>query len=1372
MRFRNTACLATLLLSFPLVASDAYCAQEDVIYNPTSGNAKEYSSGEYSKIVMGYAINSADATLTELKANNNTATLNSGVQMTFEVRGGQAQYEITSTASAVTVQANNNTLTFKSGSTFKRSDQAYIYAGHAGIDPQKNAVVNGTFEAKGNTITIESGAVFDGSAGTDKGTIEIVAGSTNSEKNGNGNLFSQSNTLTMDGSGFTGSATAPIAFRQIKAADAAANTGNATAGASAEGKSDEGNKLTITNLSNATIETVAIAEASSHEGGDWTHTGGLATARYNTGDVAFGNNVKVTEIYGGKADGGSAIASDNTMSVSGGEVTSEYGGYANATDGTATASANKLTVSAGTLSTVYGGYARSKNSDAAASENTLSLEGGTCTAIMYGGYAEVSSSTDGAVTVQANDNTVTFKSGSTFKRADQAYIYGGHAGIDSQKTAVVSGSFEAKGNTITIESGAVFDGSAGTEKGTIEIIAGITNSEQKGSANLVSQENTLTMDGTSFTGTADKPIVFRQIKAADAAANTGSATSDGNTLTITNFKNATIEKLAIAEATSHKGGDDNATGGTATASNNTGNVAFGDNAKVTEIYGGKADGGVAVASDNTMSVSGGEVTSEYGGYARATDGNATASDNKLTLTDADVTKDLYGGYAYSSKAAATASGNMLSLNGGSYSGNIYGGYADAPSGTSEALNNTIELNEGTDGAPVFTDTTVLYGGYAATSTGNTLKFNNVLDMEAGNIKNFQELTYTYDTLNKDDVILTLKDSAGTDISNATVSVTLSEIYGEDGGDFEIGDTVSLLKNEEGGLKTDGIVLNDPFIASTKEGMYEGYALVLQATKTDILLTRTGDSLNFSEVKNKTVDSIKHFQALNYVYSELRADDVILTVTDANATDVSETHVNVRVSNLLGKDGGEFKIGDRVYLLRNVIGGLNTKAIVLNKPIIVAETSSVQTEPVLTVQAGSAENEISVASETVNEENGIALMSLTSNAENVIALADDYSNAVEDPDAVTVASNGDSDPATGTSTAENKTVLTGRTNALLEYTIELQTVQDETGKDIELILTRTDGKNPLRSGAKAIAEGAAAGLALVNESSNAAIEALRDFSMASGTIAPFMHVQAASLRHETGSSVNVSSVSLVAGLGTGIDTGAGNLSLGAFFEYGKGSYTTNNSFDDRSDIDGDGNSWYMGGGILAKMDFVKTGPGHFYVEGSAHMGTLHNEYDSNDLRDRNGNVAKFDMDSPYYSLHGGIGYVWNMAEGHDLDIYGKYIWTRVQGTDDTLTTKDKFEYDDMDSNRIRLGARYTYKGSERFVPYIGAAFEHEFAGSCDSRAYGYSVAAPSFEGSSGMGELGLMMKPAESLPLSVNLGVQGYVGQKQGVSGNCSVMYEF
>ncbi len=69
-------------------------------------------------------------------------------------------------------------------------------------------------------------------------------------------------------------------------------------------------------------------------------------------------------------------------------------------------------------------------------------------------------------------------------------------------------------------------------------------------------------------------------------------------------------------------------------------------------------------------------------------------------------------------------------------------------------------------------------------------------------------------------------------------------------------------------------------------------------------------------------------------------------------------------------------------------------------------------------------------------------------------------------------------------------------------------------------------------------------------------------------------------------------------------------------------------------------------------------------------------------------------------------------------------------------------------------------------------KHEFSGSCDAKAYGYDVNSPSYKGGTGIGELGLSMTPTDALPLSFNLGVQGSVGKKRGVSGNCNIMYEF
>jgi hypothetical protein len=43
---------------------------------------------------------------------------------------------------------------------------------------------------------------------------------------------------------------------------------------------------------------------------------------------------------------------------------------------------------------------------------------------------------------------------------------------------------------------------------------------------------------------------------------------------------------------------------------------------------------------------------------------------------------------------------------------------------------------------------------------------------------------------------------------------------------------------------------------------------------------------------------------------------------------------------------------------------------------------------------------------------------------------------------------------------------------------------------------------------------------------------------------------------------------------------------------------------------------------------------------------------------------------------------------------------------------------------------------------------------------------------GMGELGLSLKPSKTLPLSFDLGVQGYVGKREGVTGSLQVKFEF
>jgi len=57
-------------------------------------------------------------------------------------------------------------------------------------------------------------------------------------------------------------------------------------------------------------------------------------------------------------------------------------------------------------------------------------------------------------------------------------------------------------------------------------------------------------------------------------------------------------------------------------------------------------------------------------------------------------------------------------------------------------------------------------------------------------------------------------------------------------------------------------------------------------------------------------------------------------------------------------------------------------------------------------------------------------------------------------------------------------------------------------------------------------------------------------------------------------------------------------------------------------------------------------------------------------------------------------------------------------------------------------------------------------------YGHKIGTPDLIGGTGMGELGFTLKPSKNLPLSFDLGVQGYVGKREGVTGSLQVRWEF
>jgi outer membrane autotransporter protein len=331
-----------------------------------------------------------------------------------------------------------------------------------------------------------------------------------------------------------------------------------------------------------------------------------------------------------------------------------------------------------------------------------------------------------------------------------------------------------------------------------------------------------------------------------------------------------------------------------------------------------------------------------------------------------------------------------------------------------------------------------------------------------------------------------------------------------------------------------------------------------------------------------------------------------------------------------------------------------------------------------------------------------------------------------------------------------------------------------------LLATVSGAPTVNEQTKALSEGYLAGLALVTQGADvvagqgleSAVRSARAGLQAGYGLATFGTLSGGWSRFNTGSHVDVSRLSLMTGLSRGIELKPGYLTQGAFFEYGNGAYDTYNSFSNAASVKGDGDMHYLGGGILGRMEFLDTGFGNFHAEASGRAGGLHNNYSSSDLRDNQGRQAGYASSSPYYGLHFGTGYVWNINHKASLDLYGKYFWTRQNGDDVTLSTGDPVNFEAANSSRLRLGSRFAWAVNACVSPYLGVAWEHEFDGKARASTNGHAINAPDLRGDTGMGEIGLSLRPSRTLPLSIDLGARGYVGKREGVTGSLQVKFEF
>jgi outer membrane autotransporter protein len=153
-------------------------------------------------------------------------------------------------------------------------------------------------------------------------------------------------------------------------------------------------------------------------------------------------------------------------------------------------------------------------------------------------------------------------------------------------------------------------------------------------------------------------------------------------------------------------------------------------------------------------------------------------------------------------------------------------------------------------------------------------------------------------------------------------------------------------------------------------------------------------------------------------------------------------------------------------------------------------------------------------------------------------------------------------------------------------------------------------------------------------------------------------------------------------------------------------------------------------------------------------------------------ASYDSKSTYYGAHIGAGYLWKVMDRGELDLSAKYLWTHMGSDSVRLNTGDPVKFDSADSHRVRAGVRFTYAATEAVSPYAGALYDYEFDGKVKGSSYRFEIDAPSLKGGTGIFEAGLTIQPSPSKLLSVDVGIQGYVGTREGVTGTAQLRYQF
>lgn len=255
--------------------------------------------------------------------------------------------------------------------------------------------------------------------------------------------------------------------------------------------------------------------------------------------------------------------------------------------------------------------------------------------------------------------------------------------------------------------------------------------------------------------------------------------------------------------------------------------------------------------------------------------------------------------------------------------------------------------------------------------------------------------------------------------------------------------------------------------------------------------------------------------------------------------------------------------------------------------------------------------------------------------------------------------------------------------------------------------------------------------------------------------------ATSMKVKSGSHVDVKGWNIDLGFAGETSTTFGTLLYSPFVEYGRGKYDSYVDGERGTEVHGDGTVKHVGLGMIMRLNTQ----GGLWYEGSLRGGKTDSDYQGVISQQS----VSYDGNGRYFGAHVGVGKDVAIGEGKRMTPYVRYFYSRHNAMDTTLTSGEKYEFSEVESSRLRFGARYTENGRGNHVLYVGVAGEYEMKGEATSNYQIADVTAPSLKGYSAMMEVGYGLT-AQDQGISYDLNLSGWLGRRKGIVASANVKW--